>query len=77
MNRTTIFLTDELHSNLKHLAIEKRCSMAELVRKAVEKVYKQDLKDLKMAQKAWKAHRKNPRGALTSSSYFSGRLKNA
>lgn len=60
MTRTTIYLPDDLHGGLKHLALERRQSMADLLRQAVEKVYKEDLKDLQAARKAWKAHLKHP-----------------
>lgn len=54
MMRTTIYLPDEIHNGLKHLAVERRQSMADLLRKAVEKVYEYDLKGLRAVQKAWK-----------------------
>lgn len=54
MVRTTIYLTDEIHNGLKHLAVERKQSMADLLRKAVVTVYEYDLKGLRAAQKAWK-----------------------
>lgn len=75
MVRTTIYLPDELHNGLKHLAIEKHQSMADLLRKAVEKIYKDDLKDLSIAQKAWKAHLKNPQKTVPVREYFAKRSK--
>jgi len=44
VRRTTIFLPDELHTGLRHLAVERRQSMAQLLRDAVETVYRRDLK---------------------------------
>ena len=43
MVRTTIYLPEELHSGLKHLAVEMHCPMAELLRKAVEETYEHEL----------------------------------
>ncbi len=77
MVRTTIYLSDEIHNGLKHLAIEKRQSMANLLRKAVEEVYEDDLKDLHAAQKAWKTHLKQPGKAVSAREYFTKRAKNA
>ncbi|MBI5622326.1 MAG: CopG family transcriptional regulator, partial [Elusimicrobia bacterium] len=37
MVRTTIYLPEDVHSGLKHLAVEMHCPMADLLRKAVEK----------------------------------------
>ncbi|GAI32354.1 unnamed protein product [marine sediment metagenome] len=75
MVRTTIYLPEEIHNSLKHLAIEMHCPMADLLRKAVEKTYRQELEDLRIAQKAWKAHLKNPEKAVSARDYFAKRIK--
>ena len=75
MIRTTIYLPDEIHNGLKHLAVEKHESMANLLRKAVEEVYEGDLKDLQSAQKAWKAHLKQPEKVVSARDYFAKRAK--
>lgn len=75
MIRTTIFLPKELHASLKHLAIERECSMANLLREAVERLYEEDLADLKVARKAWAAHSKVAEKAIPAREYFSKRKK--
>ena len=77
MVRTTIYLPEELHSGLKHLAVELHCPMADLLRKAVESTYERELEDLRAAQKAWRAHLKNPGKAVSARSYFVKRAKHA
>ena len=77
MVRTTIYLPEEIHNGLKHLAVEKHQSMADLLRKAVEEVYENDLKGLRAAQKSWKAHLKQPQKAASTRDYFAKRAKNA
>lgn len=77
MVRTTIYLPEVLHNSLKHLSIEMHCPMADLLRKAVEETYRQELKDLCAAQKAWKAHLKNPGKAISAHDYFAKRAKHA
>jgi len=77
MVRTTIYLPEELHSGLKHLAVEMRCPMADLLRKAVEETYHQELADLRAAQKAWKSHLKRPEKAVSARGYFTRRAKDA
>ncbi|MBI4351344.1 MAG: ribbon-helix-helix domain-containing protein [Elusimicrobia bacterium] len=77
MVRTTIYLPEELHNSLKHLAIEMRCPMADLLRKAVEESYKLELKDLRAAQKSWKSHLKSPGKAVPARNYFARRIKRA
>ena len=75
MIRTTIFLPEELHKGLRHLAIETNRSMADLLREAVERAYREDLKDISAAQKAWQAHLKRPQKAVPAKDYFAKRAK--
>lgn len=75
MIRTTIYLPEELHSGLKHLAVELRCPMADLLRRAVEETYSQELADLRAAQKAWKAHLKSPDKTVPAKGYFARRTE--
>jgi predicted DNA-binding protein len=75
MIRTTVYLPEGLHNSLKHLAVEMHCPMASLLRRAVEEIYQQELKDLYAAQKAWKAHLKNPGKAVSAREYFAKRAK--
>lgn len=75
MVRTTIYLPEELHNGLKHLAVEMHCPMADLLRKALEETYSKELEDLRAAQKAWKAHLKRPGKAVSAKEYFAKREK--
>lgn len=75
MIRTTIFLPQDLHTNLKHLAVERQCSMADLLREAVEQLYKEDLADLRAARKAWTTHSKLADKAVSARSYFAKRSR--
>ncbi len=40
MKRTVVYLPDELHNNLKRLAVEQESSLASLVREAVGTLYR-------------------------------------
>lgn len=75
MIRTSIFLPQDLHANLKHLAIERHCSMADLLREAVEQLYKEDLADLRDARKAWATHSKVAEKSVPAREYFAKRSK--
>jgi hypothetical protein len=46
MKRTVVNLPDEVYDGLAKLAIENNTSVAELIRKAVEAVYRDDIGDL-------------------------------
>ena len=75
MKRTTIFLPDDVHKGLKYLALDHSVSMAELLREAVESVYKEDLDDIRLARQARSEHRKNPKHAIEAQEYFRKRNK--
>ena len=75
MVRTTIYLSDDVHKALRHLAVERRQSMADLLRRAVEEVYEDDLKDLLTAQRVWRKHLKAPQKAIEAREYFARRAK--
>jgi hypothetical protein len=44
MKRTVVYLPEELYEGLATLAIENKISIAELIRNAVESVYREDVK---------------------------------
>jgi hypothetical protein len=46
MKRTMIYLPDEIHQGLRRLAFEANTSIAELIRKAVQAVYGEDIEDI-------------------------------
>ncbi|MDD5657018.1 MAG: ribbon-helix-helix domain-containing protein [Elusimicrobia bacterium] len=75
MVRTTIYLPESLHSALKHLAVELRCPMADLLRKAVKSTYRAELGELRAAQKAWKARLKRPSKAVSARSQASMKFR--
>ena len=50
MKRTMVYLPDDLHKNLKRLAVEQESSLASLVREAVETLYREDMEDLAYAR---------------------------
>ena len=75
MTRTMVYLPDELHRAIKHLAVERRTSMAKLVAEALEMLYKEDIEDLKTARERFKSYLKKPDAALPYSSFRSKLLK--
>jgi predicted DNA-binding ribbon-helix-helix protein len=75
MIRTTIFLPKDLHASLKHLAVERECSMANLLREAAERLYEEDLSDLRAARWAWATHSRVAERAISAKEYFAKRKK--
>ena len=47
MKKTMVYLPEDLHEGLRHLAFEHRTSMAELVRRAVEAAYGETIEDIR------------------------------
>lgn len=77
MTRTMIYLPDELHKHLKHLAVERNTSMTELLREAAEILCQEDLDDLRTSQKRLQSYFKNPQKAIPYEQYKIRRLKRA
>jgi len=67
---TTVYLPDDLHEGLKHIAVARRCSMADLLRQSAAEAYAEDLKDLRAAQRAWRKHLRHPGEAIPAREFF-------
>jgi hypothetical protein len=64
-----VYLPDELHRAIKHLAVERRTSIAKLVAEALEVLYKEDIEDLKTGHERLWAYLGAPSKAISYSSY--------
>lgn len=64
MKRTMIYLPEEVHQGLRKLAFESNKSVAELIRKAVEAVYGEDIEDIRDAEEELKYYRAHPDSAI-------------
>jgi len=73
MKRTMIYLPDDLHKNLKRLAVERESSLASLVREAVETVFEEDIEDIAHARDFLK--RSKPGGGEDYESYRAKRIR--
>jgi len=60
MKRTMIYLSDETHQGLRKLAFEANTSIAELVRRAVDIVYGEDIEDIRDAEEELAKYLANP-----------------
>ncbi len=75
MTRTMVYLPDELHRGLKHLAVERHTSLARLVQEAVEVLYQEDLEDLRIGRERLHDYLKSPERTSPYSAYRSKRLR--
>ena len=57
MKRTMVYLPDELHKDIKRLAVERETTMAALLREALEALRDEDMDDLAHAREFLSAYR--------------------
>ena len=69
MTRTMIYLQDELHRRLKHLAVERRTSLAALIREAVDALYREDMDDLRIGRQRLRDYLKHPERRISYATY--------
>lgn len=74
MMRTMVYLEDDLHRRLKHLAVERRTSLAALIREAVAALYQEDIEDLRIGRERLADYLKHPERGLSYTDYRAGRM---
>jgi predicted DNA-binding protein len=70
MKRTMIYLPDETHQGLRKLAFEANTSIAELIRKAVEAVYGEDIEDIQVMEEELAYYKAHPESAIDLNEYL-------
>ena len=70
MKRTMIYLPDDTHKGLRKLAFEAETSIAELVRRAVDAVYGEDIEDIRDMEEELAKYRANPESAIDLTEYL-------
>jgi len=70
MKKTMIYLPEETHEGLKRLAFEARTSIAELIRRAVDQAYKEDLEDIRDMEEELAKYRADPGSAIELEKYL-------
>ncbi len=75
MTRTMIYLQDEWHRRLKHLAVERRTSLAALIREAIASLYREDIEDLRIGRQRLAAYLRHPDKAVSYDTYRARRLR--
>jgi predicted DNA-binding protein len=72
-----IYLPEEIHEGLRRLAFEEKTSIAELIRRAVEQAYREDLEDVRDMENELACYRAHPETAVSYKEYRRKRLGNA
>jgi predicted DNA-binding protein len=70
MKRTMIYLPDDTHQGLRKLAFEANTSIAELIRKAVDALYGEDIEDIQIMEEEIAKYRANPKSAVDLNEYL-------
>lgn len=65
MKRTMIYLPDQTHQGLRKLAFEADTSIAELIRRAIEAVYGEDIADIRDGEEELAKYLANPSSAIS------------
>jgi len=60
-----IYLSDEIHQGLRKLAFENNTSVAELIRKAVDAAYKEDIEDIRVMEEEIAKYQAHPESAIS------------
>jgi len=69
MKKTMIYLPEEIHEGLRRMAFESKTSIAELIRQAVDKAYREDLEDIRDMEEALAEYKAHPESAIEFEEY--------
>ena len=69
-----VYLENEVHRRLKHLAVERQTSLAALIREAVTSLYREDLEDLRIGRQRRAEYLKHPERVTPYERYRAERL---
>ena len=72
MKKLMVYLDEEVHEDLKVLALRHKTSMAELVRYAIDKTFEDQL-DVIAAQRSWEEYLRDPSSAISLDEYLKER----
>ena len=65
MKRTMIYLPEPTHQGLRKLAFEANTSIAELIRKAVDAIYGEDIEDIRDMEEEIANYQAHPESAIS------------
>ena len=70
MKRTMIYLPEQTHQGLRKLAFEANTSIAELIRRAIDTVYGEDIEDIQDMEQELTKYRAHPESAIDLERYL-------
>ena len=73
MKKTMVYLPEQTHEGLRKLAFEHRLSIAELIRRAVDAAYGEDIEDISDMEREIAGYEANPEGSIGLDTYLKQR----
>jgi Arc/MetJ-type ribon-helix-helix transcriptional regulator len=73
MKKMMVYLPDEVHEGLRHLAFEHRTSIAELIRRAVDAAYGETLEDIRDMEAEIAGYREDPSTSVSLDEFIAQR----
>ena len=70
MKRTMVYLPEATHQWLRRLAFEADTSLAELIRRAIDTVYGEDIADIQDMEEELAKYRAHPESAINLEEYL-------
>jgi Arc/MetJ-type ribon-helix-helix transcriptional regulator len=73
MRKMMVYLPDEMHEGLRHLAFERRTSIADLIRRAVEAAYGEILEDIRDMEAEIASYLEDPSSSVSLDEFVAQR----
>ncbi len=73
MKKTMIYLQEETHEGLRKMAFTHRVSIAELIRRAVDSAYGEDIEDIMDMEREAAEYRQHPETSIDLDTYLEQR----
>ena len=70
MKRINFYLPDQTHKGLKEIALEHKISIPELIRRAVDRAYGEDIEDIRIGEEELAKYLANPDSAVDFKKYM-------
>lgn len=71
MKKTMVYISEENHKGLKRLAFETNTSIAELIRRAIDIIYGEDIEDIEDMEEELARYHSQPSSAIELEQYLS------
>ena len=71
MKKTMVYISEDVHKGLRKLAFESNTSIAELIRRAIDIVYGEDIEDIEDMEEELARYQSRPNSVMELEEYLS------